>query len=41
MRYDAEAMAPIDWEKERQRLTALYAAMEQGELEELPFRANP
>lgn len=35
MRYDAEAMAPIDLEKERQRLTALYAAMEQGELEEI------
>jgi hypothetical protein len=28
-------MAHIDWEKERQRLAALYAGMEQGELEEI------
>src|ERR1700675_4284501 len=28
-------MAKIDWEKERQRLTALYASMEDAELEKI------
>jgi hypothetical protein len=40
MRYDAEAMAHIDWEKERQRLAALYAGMEQGELEEIAAQSE-
>jgi hypothetical protein len=40
MRYDAVAMAQIDWEKEQQRLAALYAAMEQGELEEIAAQSE-
>jgi hypothetical protein len=33
-------MAQIDWEKERQRLAALYAGMEQGELEAIAAQAG-
>src|ERR1700730_11930302 len=40
MRYDAVAMAEIDWEKEHQRLAALYAAMEQRELEEIAAQSE-
>jgi len=40
MRYDAAAMAQIDWEKEHQRLAALYAAMEQGELEQIAAQSE-
>jgi hypothetical protein len=40
MLYDPEAMVQIDWEKERQRLAALYAGMEQGELEQIADQAE-
>ena len=40
MRYDAVPMTQIDWQKERQRLTALYAGMEQGELEEIAAQSE-
>jgi hypothetical protein len=40
MRYDAEAMTQIDWEKEHQRLAALYAGMEPGELEQIAAQAE-
>ena len=40
MLYDLEAMVQIDWEKERQRLAALYAGMEQGELEQIAAQAE-
>jgi hypothetical protein len=38
IRYDAPTMAQIDWEKERQRLTKLYAGMEDGELQQIAAR---
>src|ERR1700739_1424022 len=38
MRYDAGAMAQMDWEKERQRLTKWYAGMEDAELEKIGTR---
>jgi hypothetical protein len=31
-------MAPVDWERERQRLTKWYASMEDGELQEIATR---
>jgi hypothetical protein len=40
MRYDAAAMSQIDSKKERQRLAALYAGMEQGELEEIAAQSK-
>jgi hypothetical protein len=40
IRYDAEAMAKIDGEKEYQRLADLYAGMEQGELEQIAAQAE-
>jgi hypothetical protein len=33
--YDADSMTQIDWEQERQRLAAHYAAMEDGELRKI------
>ncbi len=39
-RYDGRAMTEIDWEKERARLEALYAAMSEGELQEVADDAD-